>query len=371
MLSMKDNPFLYTATASGAAVSNEPPEALIIMTLAFVCGVLALALVLAVAYIIVGKLRRRRRAAEEGPARELTADLLMAKRASTDAEIDVGGSADSFHSCHGEELERAIAPKNRTQVRTSVSCMSGSMSINSNLISDDLQTLANREERKRRKRQNANLVTQYAWLEGLMRDIVECNAGNIECIDRETNQGCLPLFVVAGVCPSKVPPSPMQAVLFVEKDGEIDFWFVKPDAANPKNLQKETLCKHAKGPFKNAAERSKNLYAPLAAKFKGVTEGNFTFGVANDGRAFIQETTDDGRHYKMYPYFVWLESWSSALASKKFLEGKICYGQSSRTKQYLARQFRIEDGSIHLEPWTEQEEVRSLMPGKNFQEMMI
>lgn len=269
---------------------------------------------------------------------------------------------ESFYSCHGEELEQALAPRKETKLTMSYESLEG-------LLADP--------NRPRRPRQNANLVTQYRWLQDLLENIVNGAAGSLTgCKNGETGQSCIPLFVVAGVCPSKFPPSPMQAVLFSQSGGKlIDFWFVKPEAGNSAVLEQATLSKNAKGPHKNNAERSKNLYNPLAEKFAGRADGDCVYGVDAKGRAFIEERTALGQQRRMLVYFVWIENWSSGMTGKKFLEGKICFEKERRPgtgrgeKAFCARQYRIEDGSILLAPREEEESLPGMMPPEEFQRM--
>lgn len=266
---------------------------------------------------------------------------------------------ESYYSCNGEELEQAIAPHRETRLNVA-----------------SLESVGRLDStRPKRPRQNANLVTQYQWLQGLIQSIVDGTGSLTGCRNAETGQSCMPLFVVAGVCPSSFPPSPMQAVLFSQSGGKlIDFWFVKPEASNPSVLERATLSKNSKGGHKNNAERSRNLYNPLAEKFSGRTDGDCVYGVDARGRAFVEEKSP-GRTRRMLVYFVWIENWSSGMTGKKFLEGKICYERvasgsiKNGRSPFYARQYRIEDGSICLAPRAEEDNLPCMMPAEDFQEM--
>jgi len=232
-------------------------------------------------------------------------------------------------------------------------------------------------ERRKRPRQNANLVGQYRWLEPVTRAILGDGSGLFDVI----NPACTPLFAVAGTCPSSWPPSPMQAVLFVQlSDGGIDFWWVKPESRNASVVERATLSKHASGRFKNVAESSKKVFEPLARKFRGSTDGDCTFGVDCNGRAFITEGPSTGPRRRMLVYFIWLESWGSGDGGRKFLEGKVCYEKvtcqdptadiaTAQGPQLAARQFRIEGDRITLVPQQDEEALPDVMPGGRFQEM--
>eukprot|EP00401_Gymnodinium_catenatum_P006561 CAMPEP_0117495032 /NCGR_PEP_ID=MMETSP0784-20121206/19923_1 /TAXON_ID=39447 /ORGANISM="" /LENGTH=540 /DNA_ID=CAMNT_0005289941 /DNA_START=79 /DNA_END=1701 /DNA_ORIENTATION=- len=229
---------------------------------------------------------------------------------------------------------------------------------------------------KRRNRQNANLVGQYQWLDPLLRSIVDGDTARWGAEDAGTGQDCTPLFVVAGGCPNAT--APMQAVLYSQTRGGVDFWFVKPEAKSRDRLEQGTLSKHAFGPFKNTAEFSKCLYAPLARLFEGTTHGDLVYGVDPlRGRAYIEEQDPEGKTRRLLLYFVWQEAWSHPLAWRRYLEGKICYevqgefqhaGQSAvrdvgRRTSLRARQFRIDDSNrLWLASLEDEERVNSVLP---------
>jgi hypothetical protein len=186
----------------------------------------------------------------------------------------------------------------------------------------------------------------------------------------KTQRHGTPLFVVAGSCPNRF--CGMQAMLYCQLESDIQFWWVKPAASDPARLEVNTLNKHHDGPFKNVAEKSQKLYVPLAEKFQGSTDGNFTFYVDAAGRAIIEEVHGDGKSL-MFVYLIWQESWSSALARRAFIQGKICYekGLSSETPEFYCRQYRIEDGCMRIESVEEEEIVTMLLPGEDFQQMHV
>jgi hypothetical protein len=174
----------------------------------------------------------------------------------------------------------------------------------------------------------------------------------------------------------------MQAVIFSYVNDDVKFWWIKPTRADRKRLEKETLRLHDKGPFKNTAGRSKPLYAPLAAKFCTAPQAfvppaqeEFTFGVDDSGRAYIDDTSQHG--CRMLVYLIWQESWSNVLASSKYVRGKIFYEKGDvnggrvlpEEGMYFARQYEIRDGHWHIAMPDFEERVPSLLPPDSFQEM--
>jgi len=190
-------------------------------------------------------------------------------------------------------------------------------------------------------------------------------------------QASTPLFIVAGTCPNGF--CGMQAVLFSQVHDQVDFWWIKPQNNDPARLEDNTLRLHSKGPFKNGPGKARSLYAPLAEKFSVGHDGDFIFGVDSIGRAFIEEGAGDGGgRMRMLIYLIWQESWSSALAYKKFIRGKICYQKGMPDKpgpkegkaaHLFARQYEIRDGQITIATRSEEESVASLLPPDSFQEM--
>lgn len=157
--------------------------------------------------------------------------------------------------------------------------------------------------------------------------------------------------------------------MFTYSRSRVGFWWIKPQANNPAQLERQTLDFHDEGPFKNAAGKARAVYEPLASKFNGEVDGDFTFGVdGSSGRAFIDETDGHGVKTRLFLYFVWQESWSSVMSSKKFMTGKLFYQKGAENKIF-ARQYTSADGHLYiLEPSTE-EEVSSLLPSDDFQSL--
>merc|ERR1712187_86739 len=136
----------------------------------------------------------------------------------------------------------------------------------------------------------------------------------------ETGQKATPIFVIAGGCPNTF--SPMQAVVYCRLPTGVDFWWLKPKANNMNELEENTLHRHANGPHKNDPGKSRNVYQPLADKFEGKTDGDFFFGVDDRGRAYIEDLDPSNTtKQRMLVYFIWMESWSSPLARRRFVQG--------------------------------------------------
>lgn len=219
----------------------------------------------------------------------------------------------------------------------------------------------------RLKSTNANKLSQFQWLRGLLTDIVEGRAANT-CYDNVKNCGASPLFVVAGTCPNSF--CGMQAVQYCQLDiGGLDFWWIKPQADNPAALERATLSLHETGPHKNAAGKARAVYQPLADKFKAGLDGDFSFGVDGNGRAYIDDSGSSVASVRMYIYLVWQETWSSMMARKKFIKGKMLYQKSPGAQKFHSRQYIIQDGQLSI--GTFEEEVSQLLPGDQFQDMYV
>merc|ERR1712216_1049464 len=143
--------------------------------------------------------------------------------------------------------------------------------------------------------------------------------------------------------------------------GSVHFWWIKPQAKDPNALERNTLNLHATGAFKNAAARAKAVYEPLADKFNGSVEGDFTFGVDDEtGRAFIDEDLQDGSEKsRLWLYFVWQEKWSSMMSYSKFIKGKLFYQKGSDNKHFYARQYKIQDSQLSIMEVETEEDVPS------------
>jgi len=216
--------------------------------------------------------------------------------------------------------------------------------------------------------------SQYAWLQEIPQVIVE--GGSLHSSHDSAQFQSSPLFVVAGACPNSL--CGMQAIMFSKVDSGVDFWWIKPKKTNPQALERETLRLHTEGEFKNSAGRSRPIYAPLAEKFTAGADGDFTFGIDDRGRAFIEEDSGNGERSRLLLYFVWQEAWSSPMAFKKFIRGKICYqktealttSSSDASKgPFFCREYSIQDGQLTIAPLGNEEVVESLLPPDSFQAM--
>lgn len=210
---------------------------------------------------------------------------------------------------------------------------------------------------------NSNRVSHYQWLEEILLEIVEGRSQGI-AMNAGTNERGSPLFVVAGACPNGM--CGMQAVMYCKFGDAVAFWWIKPQKANPNQLERSTLSLNQNGPFKNTPGKAKAVYAPLGEKFVGVADGDVFFGVDDSGRAFIDELVECGERMRMLVYFIWQETWSSIMARTKFIEGKFCY---QRGGKYFSRQYRCQDGQLLIMDARTEEELPSMLPPDSFQEM--
>jgi len=216
--------------------------------------------------------------------------------------------------------------------------------------------------------QNKNRVSQYAWCEKLLQMIADGSAKAATSVDGQ--RGSTPLFIAAGACPNSF--CPMQAVLFSQTDEKVDFWWIKPSHANPTQLEPATLNLHTDGPFKNVPGRSRPVYAPLAEKFAAGADGDFVFGIDNAGRAFIEEDDGQGHRTRLLLLLIWQECWSSPMAYKKFIRGKILYQKGRpgyRGDSFFTRQYEICNGQISIAARLEEEPVETILPPDSIQEM--
>lgn len=215
-------------------------------------------------------------------------------------------------------------------------------------------------------RQNLNCVTEYKWLLALLQRIADGQAASIAVASGDRK--ATPLFVAAGGCPNWL--CGMQAVVYCQVDSDVDFWWIKPRVGTPDELEWETVNCHDEGPFRNVADSSKTIYAPLAQKFKGSTEGSITFGVDSAGRAFLEETVRDGYPERMLVYLIWQEQWewSNFMSSKGYVRGKICY---QRNGAIYTRQYCLCAGHLEVAGPNTEESLSALLPDESFQEMYL
>jgi len=117
---------------------------------------------------------------------------------------------------------------------------------------------------------NPNRPIDYLWLQETLEFIVRNDAAELGCTDLAINKAYYPIFLVAGGCPNMF--CGMQAVVYcASSNGNVDFWWVKPDKTNPlgNTIERQTLNRHGKGHHKNDPGRSKPFYKPLADLFSG------------------------------------------------------------------------------------------------------
>ena len=219
---------------------------------------------------------------------------------------------------------------------------------------------------------NKNRVHDFEWLSQLLTSVVENRADRTE--DVASRVAGTPLFVVAGACPN--PFCGMQAVMYVRMHGaaqRLDFWWVKPEARNPRALEAQTLRRHAKGAHKNDPGRSREVYAKFADLFDvddgGVTTrarsnshtalssarsnkaggGKLGFDVGEvDGkeRAYIEQLATGERYWL---YLIWQEDWTTnPFARSKYVKGQIVYQKDPNTAAYYARPFAYRDGVLSV-----------------------
>jgi len=233
-----------------------------------------------------------------------------------------------------------------------------------------------------KKKGNQNMPHDYGWLTELLVMICDNQAGGIGSMDRNSKDAlrATPLFVVCGACPSTW--APMQAVLYSaigQGESSVDFWWTKPRKNAPEILERLTLDRWAKGPYKNDPGRSKSIYKPLADLFTHASKKDdqlFKFGMeaASPGgsctRAFIEDprTAPPGRYYL---YLVWQEEWTqNPLASNKFIKGKIAYQREPErgvAAVIFLREYCITNGKLQL---SEVEEPASeVLPGASLKEI--
>jgi len=206
------------------------------------------------------------------------------------------------------------------------------------------------------KQSNRNRPSEYVWLAELLASII----GNTVQLVRDvaTAQQLQPMFVVAGACPNSF--CGMQAVQYALPTGgggkqqPIDFRWIKPQAANPRLMERQTLDRQPKGPHKNDPGRSRALYVQFAELFEAggaaaVGGGLLRFGVdthAGARRAYIEQIRSGERHYI---FLIWQESWTSnPFASSKFIVGKLVYQRDPSSPLLYERPYAYKDGVLSV-----------------------
>mmetsp|Transcript_65218 Transcript_65218/g.168352 ORF Transcript_65218/g.168352 Transcript_65218/m.168352 type:complete len:455 (+) Transcript_65218:152-1516(+) len=208
---------------------------------------------------------------------------------------------------------------------------------------------------------NVNRPQDYMWLQATLDTLVSNEGGSLGCTDLTTNKGSWPIFVVIGGCPNIF--CGMQAVMFtVSRDGEVDFWWVKPESGRGEGggIERQTLNRHGKGPHKNDPGRSKPFYKPLADLFSGQEKSSkdgTSFGIerVNDSsgnvtamRAYIEQEVN-GRPERYYLSVVWQEDWTTnPFARSKYIKGKIVYQKTPEAPEFFSRQYNISNGQLTL-----------------------
>lgn len=170
-------------------------------------------------------------------------------------------------------------------------------------------------------------MAQYMWLHELLRKIAVGEAGQLNAVDALRGENTTPFMVVAGTCPNKFPPAPMQALLFsIGRSGSTDFWWVKPKGSD---CAWETINRNMTGTWKNNAEKGTKTYQPIVDLFqksKGTTKGSLTYGVDEHNRAFIEELRPGGTRWRNIVYLTYVEEWS-AMTQK--IKGRMLYQRVS------------------------------------------
>eukprot|EP00930_Biecheleria_cincta_P098086 TRINITY_DN89777_c0_g1_i1.p1 TRINITY_DN89777_c0_g1~~TRINITY_DN89777_c0_g1_i1.p1 ORF type:complete len:403 (+),score=69.73 TRINITY_DN89777_c0_g1_i1:51-1259(+) len=204
---------------------------------------------------------------------------------------------------------------------------------------------------------NANLPSDYSWLEVVLWTLGKNQASSLACIDMVTGRESIPLFFVLGACPNTF--CGMQAVMYSSSainNTDIDFWWVKPTKGDSTRLESSTLCKHVKGQHKNDPGRSKSFYKPLADLFQG--EGSTMNGVQfsirhgtnglRDPRACIEQVIG-GIPTRHWLTMIWQEEWTSnPFAFSKYIKGKIVYQKDADVMEFYTKAYSIQNGTMTL-----------------------
>jgi len=228
---------------------------------------------------------------------------------------------------------------------------------------------------------NPNRPIDYLWLQETLEFIVRNDAAELGCTDLAINKAYYPIFLVAGGCPNMF--CGMQAVVYcASSNGNVDFWWVKPDKTNPlgNTIERQTLNRHGKGHHKNDPGRSKPFYKPLADLFSGeekcpvtglrykVEKVSGTTSKKPTMRAFI-EREEGGKVERLYIFLAWQEDWTSnPFARTKFIKGKIMYQKDPEAAVYFARQYYIANNQLTLSA-REETLAPSVLPGDEIKEL--
>jgi len=196
-------------------------------------------------------------------------------------------------------------------------------------------------------------------------------------VDGEEVSGGKPLLVIAGSCPSGL--AGMQAMLFLQHAGSVQFWWIKPQAKDHTRLEQATLSLHTTGPHKNVPGKSAGFYKPIQERFMTGTDGEFDYGVGQDGRAFIEEDALGCGHgrQRLRPYFIWQDQWSGAFARQKFLRGKMFYEHAGdhvcklAGSRFFARSYQLVDSKLRLDSLEEEEFLPSVLPPDSYQDTYV
>eukprot|EP00658_Telonema_sp_P-2_P083048 TRINITY_DN8896_c0_g1_i1.p1 TRINITY_DN8896_c0_g1~~TRINITY_DN8896_c0_g1_i1.p1 ORF type:complete len:171 (-),score=33.91 TRINITY_DN8896_c0_g1_i1:343-855(-) len=131
----------------------------------------------------------------------------------------------------------------------------------------------------------------------------------------------------------------MQAIIYTclgqPGQKEVAFWWIKPrEGSEDCELEEETLNLHNSGTFKNLAEGSKKVYAPLAHLFNDPTNCMCIIqDVSGAPRACIQQQGSP----TMYLSFIWQEKWTTnPFSSNKFLMGRMVYQKDPCSAEFFS-----------------------------------
>lgn len=236
---------------------------------------------------------------------------------------------------------------------------------------------------------NKNRPSHYGWLRGLLTAMARGQPPDAP--DAKAGKRGTPLFVVAGACPSSF--AGMQAVLYAAMEAEalggaptptepaVDFWWVKPQSAQPKALETLTLPRNAAGPHKNSPGASHAVYKPLADLFTSAQHaGQLRFTLERTSVATGRRhaptrcaerwvatiRTADEPEVARTLCFVWQEAWSSPLAYSKWIAGKLLYLRSrGEVVEVCACPYRIDGKAVSVNVALE-ERIPTILPPDSF-----